>query len=253
MISLVNMKISSVVLLELTDPLFNNEAIWFWNFAKNNLSLVKLLFNAIARWTPTPSTFLNFALSCKSGRDACREFSAMKMFLFRRTIFVDNSLRNFLPNGNQHGISTYKGILGSTIYSENGVEKYECTISREADRTLFDDYKNIISGIGFDVKLIGDIYYYDFGASIRYINIKTKIEILGVRCQGCRQITTFHTMNDENAVVLHRKCDEKIFKFYKYHDDFEDFRDYTGLPYGLELPRSRKCAVIILSKWISHN
>jgi hypothetical protein len=112
-------KLNDVTWCDQNDPEYDhsNDYLSIWQ----QQSLFKMLFCVLARYAITPICFKNLAISCKTGRDACREFAAMKRHLLLTSVKCDSLIRQFLPNGLCHGVS-----LGTTNshYHENGVELY---------------------------------------------------------------------------------------------------------------------------------
>jgi len=236
---------SSILLIDIADIICTDDydtdlQIYWCNLLKYQKGTVKLLFNVFALFCPDSKTYHSLALTCKAGRDVCREFMALKKFSFRKIIYIEKEhgikQRYLFDNhGLEFGanIAAYKRTDVSWVTCvENGKEKYAISTYGQSDKLMFRPnlYCTRI--------LSGNIMISGIGSTrIEMQNLKTNKRIAAIHCYGCGKINKIITVPyNSNNPFMYRKCREgKGFgqwKFYRGDDDL--------------LPMSLSCRILKL-------
>ena len=229
-------KINDLTWCAKEDPEYNhtNDYLTIWQYQ----SLFKMLFCVLARHAITPICFRNLAKSCKTGRDACRQFAAMKKHLFLSSVKCGSSTRQFLPNGLCHGVfrSRYYNHYYDRYY-ENGIELYRVSQTHYSDKLIFRSFEYLIRKVELVGRLVIKNKNTSFlgGPVIIYLNIHNEGKMKAYKCNGCGQICTFTwKISKDINIYYHRKCRAgELFKFYRQ---------------GQIRPRTVKCAILLYTK-----
>jgi len=174
----------------------------------------KLLFRYLAYLISDPTTYRNFALSCKLASEFCLEFKAMKMFEFRKPLTFTEGygydqytiITHYLPNGNIQGlqyISEY-GLPSrfSICYFENGVLKYQFYGSKHPIR-----HTDIVSRTHFENNIM--IYTSEFQVELQ--SIETINCITCHKCPYCKRFHKFDVGDYVHSYNFHTKKFEMKF------------------------------------------